>query len=98
MADFPGVGAHSAAATAAPPKPFTLKDLLGDGMLWAVPRNRRTVEKRWKRKYGSPEYINKLLLPKANLRACNRCGSDFEVGILCRKCVVFCGPWADDLI
>lgn len=64
---------------------YSLKDLIGDGFLWAVPRNRRTIEKRWKRKFGSPEYVNKLLLPKTNLRVCNNCGHDYEVGILCRK-------------
>lgn len=66
-------------------KEYTLKDLIGDGMLWAVPRNRRTIEKRWKRKFGSPEYVEKLLIPRHNLRVCNNCGHDHEVGVLCRK-------------
>lgn len=65
--------------------PYSLKDLIGDGFLWAVPKNRRTVEKRWKRKFGSPEYVLKILLPKTTLRVCNHCGHDFEVGLLCRK-------------
>nr|XP_049467015.1 uncharacterized protein LOC120961229 [Anopheles coluzzii] len=46
---------------------FSLRDLLGDGMLWAVPMHRRTVEKRLKRKYGSPEYKLKILTPKVHL-------------------------------
>lgn len=65
--------------------PFSLKDLIGDGILWAVPRNRRTIEKRWKRKYGSPEYHMKTIQPKTTLRVCNHCGHDHEVGLLCRK-------------
>lgn len=65
--------------------PFSLKDLIGDGFLWAVPKNRRTIEKRLKRKYGSPEYVLKILLPKTTIRVCNQCGHDFEVGLLCRK-------------
>lgn len=86
MADLPGAdsAAHKLSSAAAR-RPFTLRDLIGDGMLWAVPRNRRTIERRWKRKFGSPEYVTKLLVPKANLRPCNKCGHDFEVGILCRK-------------
>ena len=54
-------------------------------MLWAVPKHRRTVEKRLKRKYGSPEYKLKILTPKVHLRTCATCGSDQEVGVLCRK-------------
>ncbi|XP_055526149.1 39S ribosomal protein L32, mitochondrial [Wyeomyia smithii] len=65
---------------------FSLKNLLGDGILWAVPKHRRTVEKRLKRKYGSPEYKLKILVPKKHLRICSTCGSDHEVGILCPTC------------
>lgn len=83
LAGIPDFG--SSAIRDSPKTTFTLKDLIGDGFLWAVPRNRRTIEKRWKRKFGSPEYVNKLLLPKTNLRICNQCGNDHEVGILCRK-------------
>ncbi|XP_053692797.1 39S ribosomal protein L32, mitochondrial [Sabethes cyaneus] len=67
-------------------KPFSLQDLLGDGILWAVPKHRRTVEKRLKRKYGTPEYKLKILVPKKHLRICSNCGSDHEVGILCPTC------------
>ncbi|ETN68081.1 39S ribosomal protein L32, mitochondrial [Anopheles darlingi] len=65
---------------------FSLRDLLGDGILWAVPKHRRTVEKRHKRKYGSPEYKLKILTPKTHLRSCATCGSDHEVGVLCPTC------------
>lgn len=30
----------------------SLKDIIGDGILWAVPKHRRTIEKRLKRKFG----------------------------------------------
>lgn len=59
-------------------------DTLKDHILWAVPKHRRTIEKRMKRKYGSPEYVQKILLPKTNLRVCNQCGHNHEVGVLCR--------------
>lgn len=72
--------AYESAAT----KSFSLKDLIGDGILWAVPRTRRTIEKRWKRKFGSPELHLKILVPKQTLRSCNQCGHDHEIGVLCR--------------
>lgn len=67
------------------PKPFSLEDIIGDGFWWAVPKNRRTIERRLKRKYGSPYYEMKILQPKKHLRICSKCGHDFEVGVLCRK-------------
>uniref|UniRef100_A0A0K8TSF4 Large ribosomal subunit protein bL32m n=1 Tax=Tabanus bromius TaxID=304241 RepID=A0A0K8TSF4_TABBR len=57
-----------------------------DGIFWAVPKHRRTLEKRLKRKYGMPEYVWKMLKPKTNLRVCNQCGKDHEVGVLCPHC------------
>lgn len=63
----------------------SLNDILNDAFLWAVPRSRRTIEKRWKRKFGSPDLVHKILLPKSNIRTCNSCGDDHEVGVLCRK-------------
>ncbi|XP_067619432.1 large ribosomal subunit protein bL32m [Eurosta solidaginis] len=68
------------------PDRFSLKDLLGDGILWAVPKHRRTVEKRLKRKFGLPEYNWKPLKTKTNLRTCNQCGHDHELGVLCPHC------------
>ncbi|XP_058057209.1 large ribosomal subunit protein bL32m isoform X1 [Anopheles bellator] len=67
-------------------EPFSVRDLLGDGILWAVPKHRRTVEKRHKRKYGSPDYKLKIFTPKTHLRTCANCGSDHEVGVLCPTC------------
>ncbi|KAI4460031.1 39s ribosomal protein l32 mitochondrial [Holotrichia oblita] len=66
--------------------PWSIKDILGDGFLWAVPKSRRSIEKRLKRKFGSPEYVDKLLRPKTNLRTCNVCGDDHEIGVLCPSC------------
>ncbi|XP_075145310.1 mitochondrial ribosomal protein L32 [Haematobia irritans] len=64
----------------------SLKDLIGDGILWAVPKHRRSVEKRLKRKFGYPEYNWKLLRVKTHLRSCNHCGHDYEAGHLCPHC------------
>ncbi|XP_077293013.1 mitochondrial ribosomal protein L32 [Arctopsyche grandis] len=66
--------------------PFSIKDVIGDGFLWAVPKTRRTIEKRLNRKYGVPGYYYKPLRVKTNLRVCNTCGHDHEVGLLCPNC------------
>lgn len=55
------------------------------GILWAVPKSRRTVEKRRMRKYGWPDHVWKPLVPKNNLIPCTTCGSSHEAGYLCRK-------------
>lgn len=64
---------------------FTINDIIGDGFLWAVPKHRRTLEKRHKRRFGHPDYILKILKPKSYLKTCNVCGDDYEAGVLCRK-------------
>lgn len=64
----------------------SLKDILNEGFLWAVPRNRRTIEKRLKRQYGNPYYTSKILVPKKTLHVCNVCGDDHEIGVLCPTC------------
>ncbi|XP_050667694.1 39S ribosomal protein L32, mitochondrial [Leptidea sinapis] len=69
-----------------PKQRFSIKDIIGDGLLLAVPKFRRTVEKRWKRKFGSPEYVWKLLVPKTNIKVCHECGHYHERGRLCGNC------------
>ncbi|XP_049842546.1 39S ribosomal protein L32, mitochondrial [Schistocerca gregaria] len=65
---------------------FLLESIVGDGFLWAVPRNRRTIERRLKRKYGNPEYHLKILKPKKHLLTCNTCGNSYEARNLCPHC------------
>lgn len=69
-----------------PSQSFSLRDLLGDGILWAVPKHRKSIERRLKEKYGNPKYVMKIYRPKTTLRVCIQCGHDHEVGVLCRKC------------
>ncbi|XP_055321630.1 39S ribosomal protein L32, mitochondrial [Sitodiplosis mosellana] len=66
--------------------PFSLKDLIGDGILWAVPKHRKSIERRLKAKYGHPRYVMKIYTPKTTLRICVQCGHDHEVGVLCPNC------------
>ncbi|XP_030559783.1 39S ribosomal protein L32, mitochondrial [Drosophila novamexicana] len=65
---------------------LSLKNLLGDGVLWAVPKHRRSVEKRLNRKFGYPAFVWKPLQEKKNLRPCQQCGHDHELGVLCPHC------------
>jgi large subunit ribosomal protein L32 len=67
-------------------KPFSISDLIGDGILWAVPKHRRTIERRMKRKLGHPDYHQKMLSPKRHLVVCEVCGNHKEVGIICVHC------------
>ncbi|XP_060525927.1 large ribosomal subunit protein bL32m [Cylas formicarius] len=69
-----------------PRKTDLLNDIIGDGFLWAVPKSRRTLEKRQKRRFGHPEYILKILRPRKDLRTCHTCGDDYEAGTLCPSC------------
>ncbi|XP_054013798.1 39S ribosomal protein L32, mitochondrial [Hylaeus anthracinus] len=64
----------------------SLKDILNDGFLWAVPKCRRSVEKRLNRKFGFPEYNWKPHVPKTNILMCRKCGHDYEAGTLCGYC------------
>lgn len=74
--------------TSTAPSKFSIKDLIGDGFLLAVPKFRRTIEKRLKRKFGSPDYVWKMLVPKTNLKVCNNCGHHHERGVLCGNSLI----------
>ncbi|XP_008558929.1 39S ribosomal protein L32, mitochondrial [Microplitis demolitor] len=64
----------------------SLTDILRDGILWAVPKSRRTIEKRMKRKYGHVKYHWKPFVQKTNILACVTCGHDHEADKLCQHC------------
>lgn len=56
-------------------------------MLWAVPKHRRTIEKRMTRKYGNPgDAFVKTLQKKQHLQECDTCGNHKEAGTLCPYC------------
>lgn len=61
-------------------------DILKDAFLFAVPKSRRSVERRQKRKFGWPEYHWKPLVPKTNILICTSCGHDYLAGHLCGNC------------
>lgn len=59
--------------------------LFGDSILWAVPKHRRSIEKRLKRKFGCINDFYKMLMPRTDLLTCNRCGHNYQKRHLCRK-------------
>uniref|UniRef100_A0A1B6FZ43 Large ribosomal subunit protein bL32m n=1 Tax=Cuerna arida TaxID=1464854 RepID=A0A1B6FZ43_9HEMI len=63
-----------------------VSSLLEDWCLWAVPKHRRTVEKRQQRKFGWPTHVWKPLVPKKNLMTCQCCGDHHVSGHLCPTC------------
>ncbi|XP_034179778.1 mitochondrial ribosomal protein L32 [Osmia lignaria lignaria] len=63
----------------------SLKDILNDAFLWAVPTKRRTLQKRLCRRYGIPGLVWKPHVPKTIL-TCNKCGHHHDVGLLCGYC------------
>lgn len=63
----------------------SLKDILNNTILWAVPKKRRTIEKRLCRRFGIPELHWKPHVPKTNILMCRKCGHDYEAGTLCGK-------------
>ena len=64
----------------------SLEEILKDGILWAVPKKRRTLERRLKRRFGVKEYVWKLPVAKTNLLMCTNCGHNYEAGRLCGHC------------
>uniref|UniRef100_A0ABD2X0G9 Uncharacterized protein n=1 Tax=Trichogramma kaykai TaxID=54128 RepID=A0ABD2X0G9_9HYME len=66
-------------------KSITQSELNGDGLLLAVPKHRRSLEKRLSHRFGWPEYHWKPLTPKTNLKLCKTCGHHYEFGTICGK-------------
>ncbi|XP_032776764.1 39S ribosomal protein L32, mitochondrial [Daphnia magna] len=64
---------------------FDIKSIF-DGFLWGVPTCRRSAEKRMMRKYGAPNWHNKLILPRKDIKTCGTCGHNHEAGRLCPNC------------
>lgn len=62
-----------------------LKRMFKDSILWAVPKHRRTIEKRLKRKFGCIQDFYKMLMPRTDLFACNHCGHYYQRRHLCRE-------------
>ena len=68
-----------------PKTKFSIKDIWGDGILWAVPKHKRSVEKKMNRRFGFKEYVWKPLVPKTNIITCRTCGHFHEAQTICSK-------------
>lgn len=79
-------GDLSPSYTANNPSQFSLKDIIGNGFLWAAPKRRHTIERRLKRRFGHPDYVWKPPVPKTNILMCPNCGGHYEAGLLCAYC------------
>ena len=55
-----------------------------DGILHAVPKKRRSLEMRWRRKFAYAQYFEHAI-PKSNIIPCLECGNNKEKGYLCGK-------------
>lgn len=62
-----------------------LKDPKEESILWAVPKSRRSRERRLIRKFGL-ENFHKKMLPYRKLLTCDDCGHVHEPGRLCPNC------------
>ncbi|CAH1710966.1 39S ribosomal protein L32, mitochondrial [Aphis gossypii] len=63
-----------------------IERLFGDSIFWAVPKHRRSIEKRLKRKFGCIDDFYKMLLPRTDLFTCNQCGHSYQRRHLCPNC------------
>ncbi|XP_055945074.1 39S ribosomal protein L32, mitochondrial-like [Argiope bruennichi] len=62
--------------------PSLLDEIIGNGFLWAVPKKRRSLERRMTRRMG----FGKMILPKRNLVVCDACGHFHPVHTICGNC------------
>lgn len=60
-------------------------DSIFGSTLWAVPKSRRSVERRWTRKMGEIGHFEHAR-PKKNLIACLECGHWHESHTICGNC------------
>ncbi|KAL6260089.1 39S ribosomal protein L32, mitochondrial [Pogonomyrmex barbatus] len=65
---------------------YSLKEIFENGILWAVPKQRRSYERRLKRRYGIMEYVWKPPIAKTNILICPNCGHNYEANCLCGHC------------
>lgn len=65
-----------------------IDDIMTDGMLLAVQKKRRTVEKRLVRRFGVERYPQEcgIIRAKENLVVCDHCGHYHELHTICGHC------------
>jgi len=65
-----------------------IEDIMRNGLLLAVPKKRRTVEKRLIRRFGVEGYedTSRMIRPKHNVIVCDQCGHYHELHTICGHC------------
>jgi large subunit ribosomal protein L32 len=65
-----------------------IEDIMSEGFVWAVPKRRRTVERRLVRRFGVPKYPQscQIIRPKDDITVCDNCGHYHEIHTLCGNC------------
>ncbi|XP_075678110.1 mitochondrial ribosomal protein L32 isoform X2 [Dermatophagoides pteronyssinus] len=75
-------------ATSSTSQSTSINELMQDGLLWGVPKKRRTAEKRLHRRFGVENYPDsaKILRTRNDLVVCERCGDHHEYYAICPTC------------
>jgi len=65
-----------------------IEDIMRNGLLLAVQKKRRTVEKRLIRRFGVEGYedTSRMIRPKHNVIVCDQCGHYHELHTICGHC------------
>lgn len=61
---------------------------MNDGFLWGVPKKRRNIERRLKRRFGVENYPDNapILRPRNDIIICEQCGDHHEYYAICPTC------------
>ncbi|XKL59205.1 hypothetical protein PGB90_000221 [Kerria lacca] len=84
--NFASVEVNSKWNNIIPEQKFSIQDFIQENILWAVPKKRRSLEKRMTRKFGLLDRHSKLFLKQKDLLVCIHCGCDYKRGYLCKNC------------
>lgn len=72
--------------SAKPANKLSLKEIFNTSILWAVPKHRKSIEKRMSAKYGMKDRVWKMLMPRTDLTVCYTCGYTHHRKTLCGNC------------
>ncbi|OTF83040.1 hypothetical protein BLA29_006843 [Euroglyphus maynei] len=66
----------------------SIDELMKDGILWGVPKKRRTAERRLARRFGVEKFPDsaKILRTRDDIILCERCGDHHEYYAICPTC------------
>lgn len=67
---------------------YNILDVLANGLLWATPKRKIPLRKKWAQRYGHDNWTHgtKLWKPKTHIVTCHECGDFHEIANICRNC------------